>query len=298
MKLPLISILLALAAPVFADDVALTKAAFEKFVQFQQADDRKILDLISADGSGRIISSDGELEIVSEIPEGKLVRAVEAAILQDDGEPEPYEKVEFKASGDTVSASGFIRYTKPDFEGPFSMDFTKNAAGEMKITSMTITIPLSKTPVKGHGLFGFVMPGKWSPADVNKQEVGEGRTMYPGMGSGQGGSLAYFAFQDATTKPEDQDLKAFPAVVGDPIVKRLTAQGGKEDGRWSFTDLTPGNKDQGYFIRTLTDPGGNRVFISGIVLRTKARIYLIQTIAGSLPGVKLWRSVAESFKEL
>lgn len=288
-----------LISPVFADDVALAKDAFGKFVRLQKANDRQVLDLISADCSGQLIQSDGEIEITVDIPKGQFIKGIEAAILQGEGqgEAEPYEDVEFEASGNRINASGFIRYAKPDFKGPFSMAFTKNAEGELKITSMTITMPLTKTPIKSHELFEFTMPGKWTPGDGKKMNLGGAKTMYPGGATGQGGSLAYFAFEDSVTKTEDQDLKAFPAIVAGPIVKRLTAQGGKEE-KSDFLDLTPGNKDHGYFIRTLVAPDGQRAFINGIIIRTKSRVYVIQTVGSASPNVELWRDVAKGFREL
>lgn len=297
MKALLVATVLLVGQTVLADDVALAKASFEKFVDLQKANDRQLLDLISDDCSGKLMQSDGKIEIAVDVPKGQFAKSIEAAILQNEGKAAPYEEVEFKASGETINASGFIRYEDPDFKGPFSMAFTKNPAGDMKISSMMITVPLTRTPIKSHALFEFTMPGKWIAADGKKMDIGGGKTMYPGGARGQGGGLAYFAFEESVTKTEDLNLKAFPPIVAGPITKKLIAQGGKEE-KSEFLELTPGNKDHGYFIQTLLDPQGGRFFINGIVVRTQARIYVIQTVGSFVPNVNLWRDVAKGFKEL
>lgn len=297
MKLLLTALLIGGALPIFGDDMALAKSTFEKFSKLQELNDPKAADLISPECTGKMVQSNGEIEIEVDVPKGQFAKLIEESAKKPRKDAELYDDVEFAASGDTIQASGVINFDDPAFKGPFTMEFAKNAAGEMKITYMTITGPLLSTPIKGEGVFEFVMPGKWTPGQIKKTDNGQGVIFHMGSALGPGVSLAYFAFDDANKKPAEQDLKEFPEVVSGPIVKKLLAQGGKELN-FNTLDLNPGNKDQGYFIRALTDPSGNRVFINGITIRGEKRMYVLQTIGSSPPNVKLWREVAKSFKEL
>jgi len=297
MKQLLLAFLIFGASPVFGDDMALAKATFEKFDQLQKANDLKATTLLSEDCEGKLIQSDGEMEIAVDVPKGQFAKFIELAVQEEKKKKDLYEDVEFAASGDAIEASGFIRYADPAFRGPFAMEFGKNPAGEMKITFMTITVPLLSTPIKSEGVFEFVMPGKWSPGQIKKSDLGEGKAFQLGNAGGPGISLAYFAFDDSKETPAEQDPTAFPSAVSEPIAKKLVAQGGKELS-FDTLDLIPGNKDQAYFIRVLLDPAGKRVFIHGVVIRGKEQMYVIQTVGSNPPNVKMWRKAAKSFKEL
>jgi len=297
MKKLIFAICLLLAARVSADDLTLAKEIFGKFADYQKNDDPRILDLVAADCSGRMVQSDGTLEIVTLVPPGRFRQGIEASLKKKEGNPNPYEDVEYKAHKDSVSVSGVVQFVKDDFEGPFQMTLKKDEGGAMKIRYAMITFPLGSTPIKSHDLFEFVMPGEWKTKAAKKLDIGEGRTVYPGGAVSDSGSLGYTAFEDGKTKPEDHDLKEFPWVVAGPLLKKAKQGGGKEMPPF-IGELTPGNKDQVYFIYPVEGPDKEVMRIHGIVMRTDARIYTIFAKGTATVNKDLWLEVAKSFKEL
>jgi hypothetical protein len=297
MKKLIFAMCLLLAARVSADDLRLAKETFGKFAEYQKNDDPRILDLVAADCSGRIVQSDGTLEIVTLVSPGRFRQGIEAALKKKEGNPDPYEEVEYQAHKDSVSVSGVIKSVKTDFKGPFQMTLKKDEAGTMKIRYAMITFPLGSTPIKSHDLFEFVMPGEWKITAAKKADIGEERTVYSGGASSNSGSLGYTAFEDGKTKPENHDLKEFPWAAAGPLLKKLKQEGGKEKPP-VIGELTPGNKDQVYFIYPVEGPDKEVMRIHGIVIRTDARIYTIFAAGTANVNKDLWLAVAKSFKEL
>ena len=297
MKKIIFAVCLLLAARVSADDLTLAKETFGQFAEYQKNADPRILDLIAADSSGQIVQSDGTLEIVTLVPPGRFRQGFEAAAKKKEGNPNPYEEVEYKAHKDSVSVSGVAKFVKDDFKGPFQMTLKKDEAGAMKIRYAVITVPLGRTPIKSHDLFEFVMPGEWKTKAAKKIDIGEGRTVYSGGAVSASGSLGYTAFEDGKTKPEDHDLKEFPWAVAEPLLKKAKQGGGKEMSPF-IGELTPGNKDQVYFIYPVEGPDKEVMRIHGIVMRTDARIYTVFAAGTANANKDLWLAVAKSFKEL
>ena len=297
MKEIILILCLLFAARVSADDLAQAKEVFGKFAEYQKNDDPRILDLVAADCSGRIVQSDGTLEIVTLVPPARFREGIEAALKKKEGNPNPYEQVDYEAYEDSVSVSGVIRYVKDDFEGPFQMTLKKGADGTMKIRYAAITFPLGSTPIKNPGLFEFVMPGDWKPGPVEKMDIGGGRTLHSGGAASDSGSLGYTVFVDRETKPEDHDLREFPLAAVGPLLKKAKQGGGKEMP--AFTgELTPGNGDQIYFVYPVEGPDKTIMRVHGITVRTDTRIYTIFAVGTANANKDLWLAVAESFKEL
>ena len=71
---------LLITARVSADDLALAKETFGKFAEYQKGNDPRILDLVAADCTGRIVQSDGTLEIVTSLPPGRFREGIEVGI--------------------------------------------------------------------------------------------------------------------------------------------------------------------------------------------------------------------------
>ncbi|QJE99029.1 hypothetical protein [Luteolibacter luteus] len=288
---------LLIASRVSGDDLALAKEAFGKFAEYQKENDPRILDLVAADCSGRVVQSDGSLEIVTLVPPGQFRAGIEAGIKKKEGHPDAYEEVAYKDHKDSIAVSGFIQSAKSDFRGPFQMTFKKDKAGAMKLSHASITFPLGKTPIKADALFEFVMPGEWKAAPIQKMDLGNGRTLHIGRASSKGGSLGYNAFEDRETKPEDHDIKEFHWAAIEPVIRAMKKNGAKEQEPF-LGELTPGNKDQVYFIYPIEGPDKSVMRIRGITLRTKARIYTIFSVEASTADRELWQEVAKSFKEL
>lgn len=289
---------LLLAGRVSADDLALAKEAFGKFAEYQKTNDPRIVDLVAADCSGRVVQSDGTLEVVTLLPAGRFRALIETKVKKKEaGNEDTHEEVEYKDFKDSIAVSGVIHSAKSDFKAPFQMTLKKDAGGAMKISYVSLTFPLGETSIKGNDLFEFVMPGEWKTKPVKKVDIGEGRTLYAGDGTSENGSLVYTAFEDGNTKPEDHDLKEIHWAAVQPIATKMKKSGGKEKPS-SVGELTPGDKDQLYFIYPVEMPDKSVVRIHGITIRAKTRTYTIFTVGASTADRDLWLAVAKSFKEL
>lgn len=298
MKRIIVVFCLLLAARVSADDLALAKEVFGKFTEYQKANDPRILDLVATDCTGRIVQSDGTLEVVTLLPPGRFRAGIEGNIKQKKaGNTDTYGEVEYEAFKDSIAISGAVHFVKGDSKGPFQMTLKKDKGGALKISYVSLTFPLGSTPIKGDKLFEFVMPGEWKTKPVEKVDLGEGRALYAGNGTSENGSLVYTVFEDGKTKPEDQDLKEIHWAAIQPIIANIKKSGAQEKPPLTG-ELAPGDKDRLYFIYPVELPDKSVVRIHGITIRTKVRTYTIFTVGASIVERDLWLAVAESFKEL
>lgn len=275
----------------------MAKEVFGNFEKYQKENDPRILDLVAANCTGRIVQSDGNFEVVTLLPAERFRQGIETSLKKKEVKADPYEEVEFKDFKDSIAVSGVVHLQARDFKGPFQMTLKKDNGGAMKISYVSITFPLGETPIKGEGLFEFVMPGEWKTKPLQKVALSEGRTLHTGGGTSQNGNLAYTVFEDPKTKPENQDLREFHWAAVEPIIKKMKATGGMEKTPF-LGELTPGDKDQLTFTYPVEAPDKSVVRIRGISIRTKARVYTIFTVGSAIEDRELWLEVAKSFKEL
>lgn len=299
MKLPFFALCL-LASCALGDDLALAKKSFNQFVEHSNNNDPRIFDLLAPGCSGNFVLSDGTLKLETSMPAKVLRKFMESAIERKEEGGDSFENVKFDVFDGGVDAYGTLRPgKKDDKDGRFTVTLKKDGDGAMKVHYILFTFPLEKTPIRCHDLFEFVMPGEWQPEQVEKLDVGDGITLHPGAAKSEAGTLSYIAFDEEGVEPEDKRLEQMPMVVSEPIITAMRREGGR------LTDpfvgkLTPENKDQVYFHFTLQGPKEDvpPIYINGIALRTKKRIYTIHTVSAVSPNVELWRNVAKSFKEL
>lgn len=294
MKL-LFALCLFLTARVLADDVALAKEAFGKYVEYEKTNDPRILDLLTPDCGGEIKFTDGKFSFTAPVPKGELKKGYQAQIEKKEPFTGSYEDAVYTPLPAGVRVTGVIHFEKAGIRGPFAFGYIKDESGAMKIKFAQLPVPMGQTPITSHDLFQFVMPGSWKAKPVGKM-VNEGGTLYPGNAEAMYGLLGYSAMENPKKKPADYALENIPGIFVNPLVAKMAENGLKEEGR-SFTELSPGNPDQGYFLSSLKGPE-YRVWISGIVLRTPMRMYVIHLTCPSAPNVEMWREIAKSFKEL
>ncbi|WP_338285048.1 hypothetical protein [Luteolibacter sp. LG18] len=291
---------MSLALPALANDADQARKTFEAYTGFQQTADKRILDQLTPFCSGAIVETDGKVEITSPLSKEQFRAGVQAALDQKAKTPGSYEEVTYTAECGQISAKGTLRIprTGGDFKGSFSVTFKKTEAGEVKIHYLRLTLPMADTPIKSHGLFSFTMPGDWKAVDLPQSELEGGREVYAGNAQlGASGMLIYMAFEDATKKTSEQALETYPSAVAEPIVSQLEKSGASLESR-DFQPLASGDKDRSYFSVVMKATSGDRGYLSGVVIRTSKRIYVIQEVSSRILTRQTWAEIAKSFKEL
>jgi hypothetical protein len=296
MKRFLVASLVTLTAVAAADDVADAKKLFEQYVEYRNSGDLRVLELISPKSEFVMVQHGDGFEISTPSPNHR--ERLESAMKKKLEQKEVFEEVEFRQIGKTfIIAEGTCQPTDGEFKGPFRMLLDRDEAGAMKITRLHVPAPITYTTLKGHGIMEFKMPGEWDAKEIEKVDIGEGDVILPGAATSMFGGLNYMAFEYGKTKPSEMQLEAMPMAAAGPLLARFEKQGLKESGR-SYMLLDDANPDQGYYTFTLAAPNGDTVYMSGLVLRTKRRMYVIQQIGPSIPGADLYSFVAKGFKEL
>jgi hypothetical protein len=296
MKRYFLPVVVALTAMAAADDVADAKKVFEQYVEYRNSGDLRVLDLISEESTFSTMQAGEGFFITS--PNSNHRKGLESAMKKKVALKEVFEEVKFTQMGKaSVLVEGICHPTGNEFKGPFRMLLQSNDGGAMKIAKYQAPFPLSYTSVKSHEIFEFKMPGEWKPEKVEKVDLGDGVVMFPGYASATFGALNYVAFEDANSKTTDRELNTLPMVVAEPLLSNFARRGFKEEGR-DYKLLNEANPDQGFYSFILKAPTGETVYLDGLVLRTKKRIYVIQQMGPSLPQVALWAAVAKGFKEL
>jgi len=290
------------ASPALADDVASARRTFEAYTDYQQQSDKRILDQLTPACSAAIVETDGKVEITTPLSSDQFRAGIRSALAAKSKTPGTYEDVAYTASDKEISAKGTLHIPQSgaqrDFKGPFSVVFKKDEAGEVRINYLRLTVPIPDTPVTCHSLFSFSMPGAWKANDLPKSQRGNSEEVHAGNAS-MGGSamLLYMAFEDATKSPSDQSLENYPSAAAAPIVEQLEKGGATLESR-DFQPISSSDKNRSYFSVVMKSPSGERAYLSGVVIRTGMRIYVIQEVSGRILNRSTWEEIARSFKEL
>lgn len=296
MRQYLVASMVCLTAIAAADDVADAKKVFEQYVEYRNSGDLRVLDLISPESEFVMVQHGDEFEIST--PSPKHRERLESAMKKKLEQKEIFKEVEFRQVGKTfIIAEGICQPGDSEFKGPFRMLLDRDEAGVMKITRFHVPFPLTYTTLKGHGIMEFKMPGEWEAKEEEKSDTGDGGTMYPVSASSFLGPMNIMAFEGADSKVPERKLENLPMVLGGPILSTFEKKGFKAEGR-SYMLLDEANPDQSFYTFTLEAPTGDTIYISGLIMRTKKRIYVIQQTGPSVPTHGMWSYVAKGFKEL
>lgn len=280
-----------------ADNVTLAKGEFAKFQEYQKTDDARLLDMLSADCKLEITQTFGAASEKMVLPSDAFKKMLTEQIKLKQGSNDRYENVECKEIGDLVKVTATVRDTVTNARGPFSMDFTKGGDSTLKISDIRISQPLAPTVIKCHDRFEFSMPGAWQAKEMGKLELGEAKTLYPGAATLAGKALSFMVLEDKSKPIAEIALDDVAGAVSEPLLKRLDAKGAKEQDR-KMDELTPGDKDRSLYSVTLKDAQGNTAYLTGLVIRGKSRVLVIQEFGPMPVNREMWKEIAKGVKEL
>ncbi len=281
-----------------AADVPEAKKAFATFVENQKNDSPRAFEQFAPDCRVTMVESDGKMNFEHQVPFNEFKKVLEVASKRKEGTDETYDEVVFKDQGESVSVNGTVHYSDPDFSGPFSLVLAKEGREEgLRITDFKITIYSPVTRIEGHDLYAFSMPGTWKQEKVAKIDLGDGKTLFPVNATSEIGAISGLAFESKNQDLAALPLKNFPMMAAGPILKKLQQQGATEAGQ-KIEALEEGDEDRIVYSFALKNPAGERMGVSGIVIRTKNRIYTIQRMGAGGEGNQFWMEVAKSFQEL
>lgn len=289
-------LLLALSTFAFADPITDVKKEYEVFVENDKNDSLEILKQFMPDCRITFVESDGKLEFPHVVSMDQFKAIVTETAKNKDRNKDTHEKVKFTQVGDAVRVSGESRNPEePDSKGSFSMLFQK--AGDFyRIAELAMTTASPVTEIASHDLFSFSMPGSWKHQAGEMIELGDGKRIFPAHARSERGTMSYVAFESDNQKIADLALDEYPMAVAEPIITKLLAIGAVESGK-DMEALEDGGKNRIFYSYEFTSPDGSPAALSGIVVRTEARIYTILFIGGGGNTREFWQAVGRTFKE-